>query len=350
MRILVVDEIKAEREAFARLLEGRHHLVEPVNDGKAALSAFSREPAHVVLFVGPTSAAVDLVRKLRLVQGTDHAYFVAVVESTAPGDATNLFAAGVDDVLRKACIREELVPRAEAPMRIRKYAACLLKSVAYDLTSRVDLKRIRAYQESAAIVSADVSQILGEPVNLVEGAPTRAAAGGYFSATIPMSCVNEGIELRISIVVDGVALKAIAAALLGPDADELAKRDILRELANTAGGALKRAFAVEKVILTTGLPVDDVKAPAPSESTRWWTAPLSGAGAMLALACELRDRPNQRVAASALREGMVLVRDLRNESGALLVAAGTRLTATSAERVSRVLGGGLVVEVACTAA
>ena len=44
---------------------------------------------------------------------------------------------------------------------------------------------------------------------------------------------------------------------------------------------------------------------------------------------------------------MVIVHDVRSESGALLVTAGSRLTKTTAERLGRLLGPKVFVEVAC---
>lgn len=105
--------------------------------------------------------------------------------------------------------------------------------------------------------------------------------------------------MRVSVIVDPTALRAIARAVMGEDAlDDAGQRDLLRELANTAGGALKRAYAAENISLTTGLPVDD-EAPLPSETTRWWIGRAKDAGATLGFAC--LERSAQRLGGAAGR-------------------------------------------------
>jgi CheY-like chemotaxis protein len=349
MRILVIDENKLERESFARALQTAKHNVEAVADGKCAIASMTREAAQVVLFVGLSAAAIELLRKVRAAQGAGHAYFIAVLEKVMPGDIAALFAAGADDFMRKPPALEELIARVEAPMRIRGFAAAILSSAAYDWSSAIDLRALRAFAETSAIVGNDLAQIVGECLAITEGAPKNPRASALRCATIPMSLATEGLEVRVSIIADATALCAIAKQAMGEESlDEAGQRDFLREMANTAGGALKRAYASENISLTTGLPVDDA-APLPSETTRWWIGRAKDAGATLGFACEVRARKNERVPASGLREGMVISSDLRNETGALLVAAGTRLTATSAERVSRALGDRFLVEVACAA-
>jgi hypothetical protein len=82
---------------------------------------------------------------------------------------------------------------------------------------------------------------------------------------------------------------------------------------------------------------------------RTWTVPVSGGRHCLAIVGEIRSLANARVPASKLREGMVLTHDLRNESGALVVTAGSRLTSSTAERVAKLLGDRFSVEVASAA-
>jgi len=348
MRVVLIDENRAERDAIARALQAAKQRVEAVADAKTGLAAMAREPVQVVIFVGLSAAAADVARKLRACQGATHPYFIAILEKVMPGEIALLCAAGADDFMRKPPALEELIARVEAPYRIRSYAAALLSSSAYDWSSAIDLHRMRAFIDTATIVANDLNQIVGE-LAVAEGSPKNPRASALHCATIPMSLAADGLELRISVVADGSALCAIAKHVMGEESlDEAGQRDLLREMANTAGGALKRAYAVEQITLTTGIPVDDA-APLPGEATRWWVGRAKDAGATLAFACELRETKNERVPASGLREGMVITSDLRNDCGGLLVAAGTRLTATSAERVGRALGETFLVEVACAA-
>jgi hypothetical protein len=138
----------------------------------------------------------------------------------------------------------------------------------------------------------------------------------------------------------------IRETLLGdPSAHDEATRDALRELANTAGGALKRAALTESITLTTGIPCDDSASRFPGKHL-CWSLKLEGGAGCLAVVGEIRSRSNERISAARLTEGMILAHDIRNEGGVLLVPAGSRLTATSATRLAAMLGPRFFVEVA----
>lgn len=53
-------------------------------------------------------------------------------------------------------------------------------------------------------------------------------------------------------------------------------------------------------------------------------------------------QPNEVVAAHKLQEGMVIVCVVCNDSGALLVPAGTRITSSTATRIAAALGEKLI--------
>jgi hypothetical protein len=164
-----------------------------------------------------------------------------------------------------------------------------------------------------------------------------------------MSLAGDELEARVSVVVDAITIRWVKSALLGnPNASVDAVDDALRELANTAGGAVKRAALTENVVLTTGIPSTD-KPGTNFEQHSCWTLAPEGSDCFVAVVGEIRQRANQRVAASQLTEGMVLAHDVRNESGILLVPAGARLTSTSAIKLSALLGPRFFLEVAPTA-
>jgi len=349
MRILVVHEQRAAREELTKALQQNDHAVEPCSDAKGALAAFARERAHVVVLSAPGPLAADFAKKLRLAQGAEYAYLVVLLDGVMPGDVTALFAAGVDDFLRRPIAHEELVARVEAPIRLRRVAPMLLRSTSFDFMEAVPFASRRSYLDAGTILAGALSEILGV-VTLAEKKSPAVFAGARFGATIPLNLPNERLEVRLTIAADGPAAPVIANILFGTSEgiEDAALRDTMRELANTAGGALKRSFVEEELVVAMGLPVDSTKPGPAGPGTRWWIAALpDGVGALL-LCCELVERKNQRVPAAALREGMVVVSDLRSSAGALLVAGGTRVTATSADRIGRALGDRFLVEVACT--
>jgi hypothetical protein len=165
-----------------------------------------------------------------------------------------------------------------------------------------------------------------------------------------MSLVHEGVELMVSVAADPSTQAWLARALLqNPAPGEAALNDVMRELASTAGGALKRMALQEQVTMTTGLPVNvSAVAPAGENTIAFGLHTLHAAHqkATLALAAEVQKRVNRQVKASELREGMVVVHDVRSPSGVLLVTAGSRLTRTTAERLRGFIGPKSLVEVA----
>ena len=154
------------------------------------------------------------------------------------------------------------------------------------------------------------------------------------------------MEARVSIVADDAALSWLGNCLLGDsNASQELRVDALRELANTAGGALKRAALPEQAVLTAGLPtLEDVSAWDVPDALRWTVS--VGEEAAFCVQGRIARLQQGSVPASGLREGMVVVKDIRGPSGTLLLAAGTRLTLSSAERVRKILGPSFCVEVA----
>jgi hypothetical protein len=192
------------------------------------------------------------------------------------------------------------------------------------------------------VVAEDLKQILGD-LDVAEG---WLIGGELRGASIPMSVTSEQAEIRVSVVVEAKLLRTLAGLLLGDEnAPAAALEDMLREIANTAGGAVKRAASEEKVTVTTGLPINEARGLTRNEMTRCWTARINGERAQLGIIGEVHRRKNERLPVSKLQEGMVLSHDLRNDAGALIMPAGTRLTATTVTRMAGILGSRFVVEI-----
>ena len=122
MRVLVVDEQRAERETLVALLMQRLHRVEGVADVRAALRASAEEPAQVVVLGGGLPRLHQGLRGLRAAQGASYTYILTILGLLKPGDLAALYDAGMDDFVRRPLFHEEVVARVETPMRIRAYA------------------------------------------------------------------------------------------------------------------------------------------------------------------------------------------------------------------------------------
>ncbi len=257
-----------------------------------------------------------------------------IVISDVAADIAPLLKAGAQDFVRRPVVVEELVARAAAPARVREWV---------NASSEFDVRSMRTWPELPKLVAEDLSRLIGAPL-LAPLKSIAASPDGIRAGSILLSLAKHKVEISLSIVADKAAQAWLCNTLLGnanPDAGMI--EDVLRELSNTAGGSVKRAALVEGITLTAGLPKND--APAPIEIDARTTWHLSE-DFFLALVVEVRKKENLHIPASKLTEGMVLVDDVRNRSGALLAAAGTRLTSTTAARVGMILGAGIIVEVA----
>jgi CheY-like chemotaxis protein len=351
MGILVIDDNAIDRESVVRSLKSAKYRVEHAADLKLGQAVVERGAASVVVMGWPRTGGAEFVKLIRSCETPGkHVYILAVLDKQPATELPALIEAGVDDFARRPMAREELLARIEAPRRIRKWAADLPRDASVDDWSLyTDPRRLRGCWDMGRIVGEDLAQMLG-PLEVSQGW-TMGSADQLRGATIRMALTSEQSEVRISLLVDSASLPSLTELLLGDaNASEAAVDDVLRELANAAGGAVKREVFFEGVTLTTGLPSNDRAVPLGSESTRLWVATLKDSGVRIGIVGAIRTEENKHIAACDLLEGMVLASDLWNDSGVLLVASGTRLTATTVDRVRNMVGKKkIVVEVACVA-
>ncbi|HEY1549889.1 MAG TPA: hypothetical protein VGG28_18800 [Kofleriaceae bacterium] len=339
MRIVVVKTSDVCERALG-VLRDRGHTID-LHEHDAAGAAIRARSPEVILAWLPDG---ESVAKLRDVSATDVAKTAFVIGILPDGAQdrviSSALAAGCHDVVRTPCSDEELVARVEVLERLRGWQgakpATLAKPRAEDA---------RAWTFLGDVVADDLEVMVGKPLRVMRGTGTVAAVR---SASIPMVFARDHIELAISVAADAAACRWLGENLLGDAAAAPeALDDVLREIANTAGGAAKRAMLPEGVVLSIGIPVaGDARAAqtlAANPTARTWRIFLDD-DVSIVLVGEVRARPNQRIPARKLIEGMVLVTDVRNAAGVLLLPGGTRLTSTTAEKLGRLLDS-VVVEV-----
>jgi CheY-like chemotaxis protein len=340
MHVLIVDENKLTRDTLAGQLQRANHRVTPAGNQAAVLALLEQESPDVTI-VAWNNAATDIVRRIRASENDSHTFVIAALDKHPSSVVTAAIQAGVDDFVRIPVSKEELVARVEAPIRFRKWASVAAKLAVMDLNGERDLRKLAVFRNMGEVVAADLSGMVG-PLNVAEG---FLVCGELHGASIPMSIPSERAEIRVSVVVEKRFISALAGLLLCDEsAPSDALRDMIREIANTAGGSVKRAAELEKIEVTTGLPVDEARA-VTSEISRCWTLTMEGSEARLGVIGEVNRRTNQRVALGQATEGMVMVHDLRSETGALILPAGTRLTATTIARAVGLVGPRFVADV-----
>jgi DNA-binding NarL/FixJ family response regulator len=120
-RVLLADDHRLLREAFARLLEPECEVVGGVGDGRAALAEASRlQPDIVVMDVAmPLLNGLDAARQLRQVLPKIKIIFLTMSED--PDIATEAFRVGASGFLLKNSAAAELLQAIQEVARGRSY-------------------------------------------------------------------------------------------------------------------------------------------------------------------------------------------------------------------------------------
>lgn len=330
MKVLTaISDAKERKRIAAYLVASNHEVVEAAT--AAAVGA---------MIEGVDIAFVDMGLVGRMRAHPQRIYVIAVVSATAPSsDYWTAYTAGADDVMRITAPKDEIVGRGAALARIRSWASPP-RSVNQRLAS------LPVWKQVEQIVGSELGALVGESFTM-EPAESSVVVQ---ASTIPLTLAAEQIQIRIGLGVDGASIDALQAGLLGGDTSPEAVADAMRELANTAGGALKRAALDSGTEFTIGLPsnanilVHDTK----PEHRAWMLRAESGLS-FLCVAIASLSTP-KLVPVRELREGMVLSRDVRNAMGVLIAPAGTNLTRTTVDQLGRLLAATASLEVSEIAA
>ena len=350
VRLLIVDPSRSDRDTTLRMIPPQVHEVRVAQDAASALTILDEGDVDVVLVEASMTgiSGCELVKRIRAREAGSLAYVVVTASRTIPGDLKAAFLAGADDFLRKPFAGDELLARIEGLARVRRWASRLLTTKAFpELIQVADLSTISAWTSVDASMCSDLSDMLG--FQLAPVATASPLDGCINIATLPLSLASERTEVCLAVGIDVATAAELAKTIFGRDSvDDDAIKDMLREIANVAAGAFKRVAASEGRTFTTGLPSEvtpEAFRKANVRARRQWVGAVEGSPISLRFELELRVRELSRVRVSALREGMVVAADIKNPSGALLVAIGTRLTETSLTGLTRALGAQAIVDV-----
>lgn len=350
MRVLVVDSDRVELDKTVRLVASPEQDVRGVTDPASAVAVIAKAGRDVVLvatsLLGMSSN--DLVKRIRERESNTHVYVIVTASRLVPGDVRTAFLMGADDFVRKPCGRDELLARIESPARIRRWMSKVVNTTAFaDYERRSALCALTAWTSADSSVCAELSDMLG--LALVPRSAPDALSGVARLASVRLALVSDRAEVCLAVGVDEVSSAALAEAMFGTrDVDGGAVKDMMREFANVAAGAVKRLAATDGRILTMGVPMDaspETFRDPGAMARRDWVGTADSGEVALRFALELRPRGAKRVRASSLCEGMVVAVDLRNEAGALLVPAGTRITESQLLGLRSILGVDAPVEI-----
>jgi DNA-binding response OmpR family regulator len=328
VKVLVVSGDAAVRRQFAESLQSPSYVVVEAECASSAERALAGMPDVIVVdwLLGGGAALIEHVRAR---DSRHRHYIVAVCAKPKPSDIAAFVAAGADDFMAAEATREEIVVRVDALRRICGWATKPAHTQTIRIRKLLELDGRRVWRELDSIVTSEIGDMLGLAL-----APECSDATIRWCGSVPLTVNGEQVELQLAVGLADAGGEQFAHDVLGAEASGAAIADALREMANVAGGAVKRAALGDGLVMTIGLPSDD-DVFAMANARRWASATSSGLHLVFAIAAAPSQRRSMNRA--ELREGMVVVRDVRTTHGELIVAAGTRLTATTVARLAELL-------------
>jgi DNA-binding NarL/FixJ family response regulator len=369
--LLFVTRNEGPAEQLDELLnELRHagHLVNSVTSAKATLELIARDPPDIAVVAGDI-AGDSFSAILQAVVGADDLYrsLLVLVSKDTAERRTALYSAGVDDVAGPTVTPRELASRIKSAERIVRLERRLRERVREleRALGRLERNALRRGQEVAASTTKFPPAMGGTPFlltpawNTIEEvlcnmcteymraqfqlvAGVAAPASGSPGATISLTDVEHELRMDLTFFCPDSSARALATAFCG-DADMVDDeviRDVLLELGNSGMGAVKSAFGSDGFKFAGSTPKGKVFSDVESliadvEARRLLT--FRSESSFVHVVVAVRRIPRIRIKAGALREGMVVARNVVNDAGVLIVAAGTRLTETGAERIRRLV-------------
>lgn len=335
MRVLVAGRATSVRGRYEKSVAAMGHTVVCASDIAQVVQVVRSAPPDVAILCHPDP---EWIRPLRQVR-TGHIYVVAAIVEMSGCRVRQAYDMGADDVMSRAASAPEIVGRVEAVRRIRRWAGRTSQG-SQPAQAPFKLDDLEAIRSLDTLLGNELGEMIGTPLRAVASRQqTPVTATASVSLTLPA----EQLELSLLVGVEESQKGALSKALYGERMDDAALADAVREVANTAGGALKRAALLEDHAFSVGLPKTIGMASAPSFGKSW---SLRGSGVRIAVwLTSVGARPS-RMPIADLREGMVLTQPLLNKMGRTLVAAGAVLTERTVSRLIQLVGGDTLVEVA----
>ena len=333
----------------ALLVAHSSHLRDAVRSALVPLPlelSIANDPSHAldhlpnarceVLLIEPSCLGANPLDALGLIRAMPAPPFVlGVVDRYSPATLTALLAGGMDDFVSVPCQSDEL--------RVRLHEVW----PRYPVTPVAP--KLGAWPGAEAfpgVLCAELGVFAGGDVvlNPSSDAASDGALGDALGAMITLTQPDGQTELSVIVDMPRATAEGIVAAVLGAHPDAATMDDLLCEMANISGGALKRLLLQDRAVFTLGLP-SALSANRPGTAPPELSVPMRSVYGPMRCSVTARRTTLLAVPLHALREGLVLAQDVRSSNGMLLLSAGLRLTTTSVERLQRILDRSVQVEV-----
>ena len=368
MNVIFVEEVAGEYAAVGELVRNAGHVVQVV-PFELARATIERElpdisvvgcrknPATILPFAKLLRSLEDPVtyRSLIAVVEGDSAETRRIanqdpaddilVSSASPGEIATHVRSCVQIVGLERKLRERVIELEGALRRLAFAAAVRSEGAAATVTkgpTRGDVRFLLTHTWPATddILRTMCGEYLQRPFEQVVGGSVQFQ--GCLASSITLTDVENELKLELTFLTKPETARGLAIMFTGDESivDDDIVKDVLLELANSGMGAIAAAFLSEDFRFAASTPKAAPARPLEKlvenvEAKRILTFRFESS--VLHVVIAVRSQSRIKVRAAYLREGMVVASDILNEGGLLLVRAGTRLTETSASRISRLM-------------
>ncbi len=340
MKLMLVGPNRTSLDSLARTLTKPGIAVSACVDvGSAVSECDAQHPEAIFVDLRlPRADLKKLIAAARSATTGGPPWLVAMFDKVPSGALSELLELGIDDFIRTPATSEELLARARTPSRIRRRSGRSPSSL--DWTRGLDPSAAESVRNLGQAGARDLEEVTGLPLVVTLGASPEEA---FLAAEIPMTLVAENRNLQVMVTLSSGTVRSLSTILFGiPDADSTALEDMARELANTVGGAFKRAALDERLAVTTGLPIvvpaASIAGASQPPAIAWTLTSPDDPAIRIAIVARSEETSRRVVPAHQLTEGMVLATDVRNSASVLILAAGTRLTESHVDRIVALVG------------
>jgi hypothetical protein len=334
MKVLIASRSSRDFDRYAKALRSVGHDLVYVDSADTLAQAVSRGAPDVAIVC---SGEESWIAPLRL-PATGHVYIIVALAELGGTSVRKAYEIGADDVMKRVASGAEVVGRVEAVTRIRHWVPRMPAD--FLAGDDFDVLGLHTIQMLDSLLADELAQMVGVPLESAVG--EALPAGVEYAAAVPLNLPSESVELSLVVGVEADSASAFSELLFGEVVPSEVITDAVREFANTAGGAFKRAAMAEGHTFSLGLPVDH-HAIAPPTGVKGWV--LHTNNMRLTVWVNANCTAPTHVATSDLKEGMVLTQPVRNAAGMVLVAAGSVLTERTVNRLVEMVGPSTLVEV-----
>ncbi len=338
MRILIAEDDASIAQLIRTTLERAGHRVDIATTGKIALHRLSHAEFDMFLVDSklPDTDGSTLCRRVRTECARPES---VVLMASANGLDVRAQAAraDADECLPKPVTAANLlnvVKSATAKSQQRLVAAKAIPS-----GPAHPLEKTKSWTETRETIAKK----LLECTSLELKPATLEQPSEDVRATLVMVDVEHQIELAVGLFVSRASGTQLVQAMLGnASVDDTLIREVLAELCNNLLGLMKINMRADNFPFTLSLP-NKGNPPRFAELTSSLQASVAhgyrAGNVEVQALIGVRPTANRAMPVEKLTENMVLAESVLNEGGVLVLAAGTRLTATSANRLARHLPG-----------